>query len=188
MKALRCMALFVGLLDTGVVLAATPRVDTAVLVREALAAAPPAIAAGAAVVTNDSKGRTVVLRQGHDGWTCIPGHGGPGADPLPLPACFDANGMVWLAAIDAGRVPDPDKPGLSYMLEGGSAWSNTDPKADKLQPGMKTYIRIPPHVMILDARTANATGLPSGQADPDTHKPFVMFGGTQYAILIVPVH
>lgn len=49
------------------------------------------------------------------------------------------------------------------------------------------YIRIPPHVMILDARTANAPGLPSGQAKPDTRKPFVMFGGTLYAILIIPV-
>ncbi|MEW9572583.1 hypothetical protein ABQJ54_12560 [Rhodanobacter sp. Si-c] len=184
MKALRCMALFVGLLGTGVALAATPRVDTAALVREALSAAPPAIAAGAAVIVPDGQGHPTVLHHGANGWTCLM----TVSDPVRLPVCYDANGMAWREAIMAGHAPDPDRPGLSYMLQGGSAWSNIDPKADKLQPGMRTYIRIPPHVMILDAGTANATGLPSEQANPDTHKPFVMFGGTPYAILIIPVH
>lgn len=152
-------------------------------IREALSAAPPAIASGATVLGRDDKGGMIVLRHGHNGWTCLM----TATDPVRLPVCYDANGMAWRKAIMAGRVPDPDKPGFSYMLEGGSAWSNTDPKADTLPPDMKTYIRIPPHVMILDARTANASGLPSGQATPDTRKPFVMFGGTKYAILIIPV-
>lgn len=184
MKSFWCLAVFAGLLGTGITLAATPRIDNAGLVREALSAAPPAIAADATVLGRDGKGDTIVLRQGRNGWTCLM----TVTDPVRLPVCYDANGMAWRKAIIAGHAPDPDKPGLSYMLKGGSAWSNTDPKADKLPPGMKTYIRIPPHVMILDARAANASGLPSGQASPDTRKPFVMFGGTQYAILIIPVN
>jgi len=41
--------------------------------------------------------------------------------------------------------------------------------------------------MILNARLANSSGFPSGQANPDTSKPFVMFGGTPFALLIIPV-
>lgn len=41
--------------------------------------------------------------------------------------------------------------------------------------------------MILDSRLANESGLPLHQTDPDTHRPFVMFGGTKQAILIIPV-
>jgi hypothetical protein len=29
--------------------------------------------------------------------------------------------------------------------------------------------------------------LPLQQSDPDTHQPFVMFGGTPFAIMIIPV-
>lgn len=187
MKPFGLLAIFFVLCGSAIASGASHSSDTQPRIREALSAAPPAIAAAAAVVTKDGKGRTVVLRHGRNGWTCMPGHRGPGADPWPRPACFDANGMAWLAAIEAGRAPDPNKPALSYMLQGGSAWSNTDQKADRLPAGAKHYIRIPPHVMILDARLANASGAPSGQANPDTHEPFVMFGGTPYAILIVPV-
>lgn len=73
------------------------------------------------------------------------------------------------------------------MLRGGSAWSNVDPSASRLPPGRKDYIHIPPHIMILDAKLANQSGLPLHQTDPDTHMPFVMFGGTKHAILIIPV-
>jgi hypothetical protein len=74
------------------------------------------------------------------------------------------------------------------MLEGGSSWSNIDPKAVKLAPGQKDYVRIPAHIMILNARVASSSGFPSGQAEPDTHKPFVQFGGTPFALLIIPVN
>ncbi len=93
-----------------------------------------------------------------------------------------------MEAFTAGRVPNPDRAGYAYMLEGGSSWSNTDPSATKLAPGQKDYIRIPAHIMILSAKVANSSGFPSGQVNPDTRKPFVMFGGTAYAILIIPVN
>lgn len=41
--------------------------------------------------------------------------------------------------------------------------------------------------MILDSKFSNQSGLPLHQTDPDTHIPFVMFGGTDHAILIIPV-
>jgi len=104
------------------------------------------------------------------------------------PACFDKYGLEWIEDYIAGREPDPDHVGYSYMLEGGSSWSNIDPKAAKLAPGQKDYIRIPAHIMILNSRVAGSSGFPSGQAEPDTHKPFVQFGGTPFALLIIPVN
>ena len=156
-------------------------------IRVALSAAPPAIAAHAGVVAHDMKGATILLRKGSNGWTCMPPSSGAGADPEPRPACFDANGLAFMTAFGAGHAPDPDKPGYSYMLQGGSGWSNTDPAATKLPPGRKDYIHIPPHFMVLSAKMANESGLPLHESDPDTHRPFVMFGGTPFALMIVPV-
>jgi hypothetical protein len=150
----------------------------------ALSAAPPAIAAHATVEEGGKRGHWVVLRPGANGWTCIPRSNG---DPEPLPACFDANGIAFIRALNHGRSPDPRKPGLSYMLRGGSAWSNVDPSASRLPAGSKDYIHIPPHIMILDSTLANQSDLPLHETNPDTHAPFVMFGGTKYAILIIPV-
>ena len=153
-------------------------------IRRALSAAPAAVAAHATVAVHSKRGEWIVLRHGDNGWTCIPASNG---DPDPLPACFDANGLAFVEAFSAGRPPDPSKPGYSYMLQGGSAWSNLDPFADKLPKGAQDYIHIPPHIMILDAKIANESGLPLKEPHPDTHRPFVMFGGTKYAILIIPV-
>ncbi len=153
-------------------------------IRRALSAAPAGIAAHAAVAIRSKKGQWIVLRDGNNGWTCIPASDG---DPDPLPACFDANGLAFIEAFGTGRPPDSSKPGYSYMLQGGSAWSNIDPFAEKLPAGAKDYIHIPPHIMILDAKIANESGLPLADVHPDTHRPFVMFGGTKYAILIIPI-
>jgi hypothetical protein len=73
-----------------------------------------------------------------------------------------------------------------YMLRGGTIWSNTDVSATKLPEGEKTYLTIPPHVMILNARIAEQSGFPSG-AHPDTHQPFVMYAGTPDANVTIPL-
>jgi hypothetical protein len=155
----------------------------------ALSSAPPSVAANATVGVMDDKGQVTELRHGTNGWTCLapdvpPSH----HDSIEHhPACFDKAGLQWIQSFEAGAVPKPDQIGYSYMLQGGSSWSNTDPHAKQLPAGQRDFIRIPPHIMILNARVANSSGFPSGQTDPDTHQPFVMFGDTPYAILIVPV-
>lgn len=156
-------------------------------IAQALTAAPPGVAAHAAVVQMDAHGRVTRLRFGTNGWTCIP----PG-DPTyggnkSFPACFDRYGLEWLEDFYAGRKPNPGHVGYSYMLRGGWSWSNVDPAAKALAPGQRNYIHIPSHIMILNAKVAQTSGFPSGQADPDTSEPFVMFGGTPFAILIIPV-
>jgi hypothetical protein len=158
-------------------------------ISQALSAAPASIAAQASVVVYGEQGRKKVLREGTNGWTCMMHDPNLPHDGIAHhSACFDKYGMEWTENYLAGREPNPDHVGYSYMLEGGSSWSNTDPHANKLAPGQKDYIRIPPHIMLLNAKLANPSGFPAGAPDPDTHKPFVMFGGTPFAILIIPVN
>lgn len=155
----------------------------------ALSAAPPSVAAQAAVQIIGSDGTRHEIRAGTNGWTCI------ARDPsVPMkdgishhPACYDKYGLEWMEAYRAGKSPNPDHVGLSYMFEGGSAWSNIDPAASKLPSAQADYIHIGPHMMILNQMTADSSGLPLHETNPDTNKPFVMFGGTLYALIIVPV-
>ncbi len=146
-------------------------------VASALSAAPAAIAAGAAVMGGDGK----MLKEGSNGWTCMPDlpHT-PGNDPM----CLDKAGLAWATAWIGKKAPDPDAVGLAYMLKGGSDASNTDPFATKPDG---EWVDSGPHVMILNARAAEASGYPSG-ARPDVTRPFVMFGGTPYAHIMMPVN
>jgi hypothetical protein len=153
-------------------------------VERALAAAPPAIAAGAAVIEVDDEGKTTPLRAGDNGWTCLPRDP---CTPTHDPVCVDRIGLAWFQAVMSGKAPDPDKVGYSYMLRGGSVWSATDPAATRLPEGEKNHVQLPPHLMLLNARLAEASGFPSGQAHPDTGKPFVLYGGTPFAIVILPL-
>jgi hypothetical protein len=77
-------------------------------------------------------------------------------------------------------------PGVAYMLAGGSDASNLDPYAEKPAAGDK-WVSTGPHVMILSAQAAKASGFPAGEKAPDTSKPYVMFAGTPYAHIMMPV-
>jgi len=182
----------IGVLATSgiLVISAVSQSDTTEAeISQALSAAPPSVAAHASVIVFGDHGRRNELRAGTNGWTCVTRDPNLHDDGIAHhPACFDKYGFEWAESYFAGREPNPDHVGYSYMLQGGSSWSNTDPKATKLAPGRKDYIRMPPHIMILSAKVANASGFPSGQSDPDTHAPFVMYGGTTFAILIIPVN
>ena len=150
----------------------------------AVSAAPPAIGARATVAQMSDNGVLTVLRNGDNGWTCLLHD--PGT-PLGHPLCLDRIGLAWMQSAMSGREPDPDGIGYSYMLKGGTSWSATDMTATSLPKGESDYIRIPPHIMIMNARIAATSGFPSGEAHPDTHKPFVMYGGTPFAIVMIPI-
>jgi hypothetical protein len=55
-------------------------------------------------------GRMAEMRQGDNGWTCLPRD--PGT-PKPAPVCVDQNGLAWFQAAMSGRQPDPTKVGYS---------------------------------------------------------------------------
>ena len=148
----------------------------AAMIEDALGAAPAAVAVGATVMTGDGK----VLRQGTNGWTCMPDDPStPDRDPM----CVDKNGLAWVMAEMGHKAPPAGAIGMAYMLKGGSDSSNTDPYA---KGSAGHWITTGPHVMILSADAARESGYP-GVAKPDTSKPYVMFEGTPYAHIMLPV-
>ena len=151
-------------------------------IASAESAAPASLAHDAAVVTVDASGTMKQIRAGKNGWTCMPD---APATPGPDPMCFDANAGKWADAWIHHKTPPDGTPGVMYMLEGGTDASNTDPYA-KQPTAENNWLKTGPHIMIVGDKGMLA-GYPSG-AKPDTSAPYVMWAGTPYAHLMVPVN
>jgi len=151
------------------------------VVKSAESAAPPALAAGATIYGFDESGMMMTVREGKNGWWCMADNPtSPGPDPM----CGDANALEWAQAWMGKTDPPAGKVGFMYMLAGGSDGSNTDPYATAPDAG-NHWVETGPHVMVLNATTMMA-GYPDA-ADPDTSKPYIMWPGTPYAHLMIPV-
>ncbi|NIP61052.1 MAG: hypothetical protein GWM92_21565, partial [Gemmatimonadetes bacterium] len=87
---------------------------------EALSAAPATIADAATVV--DWEGN--VLREGSNGWTCLPRI--PGSTG-PNPMCMDGPWMEWVGAFQEQTEPHVSGLGVAYMLAGDADVNNADP-------------------------------------------------------------
>ena len=152
------------------------------LIDSAMKAAPAKVSSGAKIVGFDDKGAMRTLREGTNGFTCVPDNPNtPGPDPM----CMDAAAMDWANAWSSKTSPPTGKVGLMYMLEGGTDASNTDPYA-KAPDASNHWVETGPHVMIVGAAPAFYDQYPKG-ADPDTGMPYIMWAGTPYQHLMVPV-
>ena len=87
------------------------------------------------------------------------------------------------------RLADPwssnDKTGFIYMLAGDTGASNTDPYA-KAKTADNHWIQTASHVMIVGAAAKAMAGYPK-IADADPTKPYVMWPGSPYEHLMIPV-
>ena len=153
----------------------------AALIASAMSAAPAAIARHATIVEMSAKGAMRVVRKGANGFTCMPDDP---TTPGPDPMCGDENAMQWAMAMTAHKAPAAGKVGFLYMLAGGTDASNTDPYAAK-PTGQNHWIKTGPHVMIVGDKEM-LTHYPANP-DPDTSQPYVMWAGTPYAHLMIPV-
>lgn len=152
------------------------------LIASAMRAAPPGVAKDATIVTMDAQGKMRTLREGRNGFTCMPDNP---ATPGPDPMCMDRNAWEWISTYMAHKPPPTGKIGLMYMLEGGTDASNTDPYATGPAAG-NHWIKTGAHVMVVGADPGFYDAYPKG-ADPDTSAPYVMWAGTPYQHLMAPV-
>jgi hypothetical protein len=148
-------------------------------------AAPKAIAANAAIMDFPSTpgGEMRQLRAGTNGWTCFPTtRTSPkgGVDPM----CLDKAWAGWAEAWLKHTTP-PASPGggIAYMLKGDVGASNTDPWATAATAD-NHWVVSPAHIMVLPA---NPKDLDAMSDDPKSGGPWVMWKGTPYAHLMVPV-
>ncbi|KXS38905.1 MAG: hypothetical protein AWU55_1000 [Halomonadaceae bacterium T82-2] len=158
-----------GLVVAGPVSAAS---DT---LREALSAAWPGMAKEATVV--DWEGN--VLQEGSNGYTCMPT---PPSLSGTAPLCLDAAWMAWAKAWQDKQPFTADRLGIAYMLQGDAGASNVDPYAAQ-RTDDNQWIVEGPHLMII----APAALLGAFPTDPDNGGPYVMWKGTDYQHLMVPV-
>ena len=155
--------------------------DEAEMIASAESAAPAAVAAAATIYGFDAAGGMITLREGSNGWWCMPD---TPSTPGPDPMCGDANAMEWAMAWIGKTDPPAGKVGFIYMLSGGTDASNTDPYATGPADG-NNWITTGPHVMIMNAVDLMA-GYPTDPS-PDTSQPYVMWAETPYAHLMIPV-
>jgi len=148
-----------------------PGESTQAKIARALSAGPPEVVKGARIVETDAQGKTTVLREGTNGFTCMPGNPKVVGEP---PLCADAASLQWFADFKAHK-PKPTNtvPGITYMLAGATQRSDSDPY-DQTSPAMT----IGPHWMIMWPFDPKTSGLPAA------YKPtgaFIMWAGTPYA-------
>lgn len=145
-------------------------------IRNALSAAPAAVAEHATVALLDG----TILRQGSSDWVCVPDlHDVPNNAPM----CLDAN---WREVFDAfmnGRDPAFAGTGFSYMLQGDAPVSNTDPYAKGPTEDNQWIQSGAAHIMVVFSDPAMLEGI---STDPDNGGPFVMWKGTPYAHVMIP--
>ena len=146
----------------------------------ALSAAPASISAGATIVEPGPDGSATLLQEGDNGFVCIPDDP---STPVEDPICLDAEWQAWIDAFFAGEEPVVQGPGISYILQGGAVASVTDPLATEPAEGEEWVIEGPSMMLLL----------PGGfdeelfSTDPASGLPFIVYSGTPYEYLVVPV-
>jgi len=153
-----------------------PRAEGDDPVADALSAIHAELADGAAVVDWEMK----TLREGSNAYTCMP------TPPMlegTAPMCMDAPWMSWADAWMNKGTPEVTRLGISYMLAGDEGSSNVDPYAEG-PTADNEWIVEGPHVMLL---VPDATALEGMPTDPENGGAYVMWKGTPYAHVMVPV-
>lgn len=152
-------------------------------IRNAISSSPMSIAANATIMDWPATpgGDMAVLREGNNGWTCLPDMPDtPGDDPM----CLDAPWMQWADAWMNKKEAKINKMGFGYMLRGASPQSNTDPYAEGPTDDNEWLDEGVPHLMILvpDEKTLN--DLPT---TPDGGGPWVMWKNTSLVHIMAPM-
>jgi hypothetical protein len=145
--------------------------------KDAMSAAPAAVSANASLVDRDG----TVMREGTNGWTCMPT---PSDTDGPAPMCLDAEWMAWAEAWQNKQPVTITAVGIGYMLAGDGGASNTDPYATDPSE-VDDWVSAGPHLMVIVPDAADLEGMTD---DPENGGPWVMWKGTPYAHIMVPVN
>ena len=131
-----------------------------------------------------------VLREGSNGWTCLPFIAMPKmgfkTKNEAAPACADQNGMAWANAYLSQTEPKLENDGWIWMLHGDTGVDNFRPysEGDEKNTDPKDWIYSGAHLMLMP-KDPNSLG--SQTTDFTTGAPYVMMKGTPYVHLMIPV-
>ncbi len=146
-------------------------------IASAMSAAPVSISADAAVMAWDG----TQLREGTNDWTCLPDNADtPGTDP----ECVNEAWLNFMNAYMNKTEPTYTEIGFSYMLQGDTPVSNSDPFATE-PTGPEDWVTDPgPHLMIV---VPDAEMLEGISTDHLNGGPWIMWPGTPYAHIMIPL-
>ena len=146
-------------------------------IESAMTAGPASIAAAATVLDWNMN----VLRQGTNGWTCLPDRQDTeGTDPW----CVDDQWLGFLKAYVGKTAPSITRVGFAYMLAGDSPVSNSDPFATEPTGPEDWVTDVHGHIMVLVPDQKALEGI---STDHRNGGPWVMWPNTPYAHLMIPV-
>jgi hypothetical protein len=170
------IAIVIAVAPVGIQAQPTGAMSDSDYIARVMSAAPASVVKSATIVQMQKDGTMRTLQTGSNGFTCMVA----GANDA---MCLDSNAMQWAHAWMTHTTP-PNSVGFVYMLAGDNGASNTDPYATASGSG-NHWVKTGPHVMIVGpfAKTMGYTTAP----DPDPTKPYVMWSGTPYAHLMIPV-
>ena len=149
-------------------------------------AAPDFIGNFATVIGSDGK----VLKEGTNGWTCLAFTAnmmGDSMDPrMATPACMDSNAMAWANAYMNQEVPKLKNDGWAWMIHGDTGADNfrAFSEGDKAGTDPEDWIESGAHLMLMPM---DPSSLDNTTTDFTTGSPYVMFKGTPYVHLMIPV-
>ena len=153
-------------------------------IANALSAAPRSVSKDATVMDWPAAegAQMTTIRSGTNGYTCLPDFPkSKGNDPM----CGDDQWMGFMGALMTKATPKVSHTGIAYMIaRGSSSWgSNKDPYAEKATADNE-WGNDPPHIMLLVTDPSALEGIPTAR---QTGTPWVMWKGTPYAHIMVPV-
>ena len=146
-------------------------------IARAITAAPSDITDDATIMDVDG----TILREGSNGWVCLPGVGLIPGDDHPM--CNDAVWMEWMAAAANGTEFSSDVVGVSYMLAGDAMVNNDNPMATDPNDG-GVWVQDGPHLMMLFPNLDMLSNMPR---TPFEGGPYIMWGDTPMAHVMVPI-
>ena len=129
------------------------------------------------------------MREGTNGWTCrnlVPMPDGGFADAhATAAACSDPNAVAWVEAYIADKTPQLKGDGWIWMKHGDLGVDNFKPYTDgQKDAGHKHYIESGAHMMLMPK---DPTSLDGQTTDYTTGAPYVMFKGTKFVHLMIPL-
>jgi hypothetical protein len=97
--------------------------------------------------------------------------------------CFDKTWLAWADGWMNKKDVNIDRVGISYMLAGDAGASNSDPYATA-EEEVDDWVKTGPHLMIIVPDPSMLEGIPT---DPENGGPWVMWSGTPYVHIMVPL-
>ncbi len=152
-----------------------PKMSRAQKIALAMSSGPAAISKNATIIDMTDMSHMKQLRAGTNGWVCYAS--------AVYPMCLDKEWQKWMKAWMNKSDLKIDRTGIGYMLLGDKGASNTDPFATG-PTADNQWVADPPHVMVLYQDPKMLDAYPT---DPKIGGPWVMWKGTPYAHVMVPV-